>query len=139
MRRQIQGLSSSSTVSDIPDGVYLVRVQKATYRWHKLKPFYELHFFVLKPEIFTGASIVARLFCSAKALWKFAWFLRDFRYSHELLNRDEIDLRALVDLEGVLQIANAVVNGRAVVTLKAFAPATDWEHLALSAENSEVA
>jgi len=139
MRRQIQGLSSSSTVSDISDGVYLVRVQKAQYRWHKIKPFYDLHFFVLQPESFVGASIVARLFCSPKALWKFAWFLRDFRYSQELLDRDEIDARALIGLQGVLQISNEIVNGRAIVNLKAFAPAADWEHLAIHSRNPEVA
>ena len=139
MRRQIQGLSSSALGQDIPDGVYLVKVQKAHYRWHKLKPSYELHFFVLQPEAFAGASIVARLFCSAKALWKFAWFLRDFRYSQELLDRDEIDARALIGLQGVLQISNQVVNGRIVVNLNAFAPAADWEHLVIHDRNPEVA
>jgi len=139
MRRQIQGLSSSSTVSEIPDGVYLVRVQKAHYRWHKVKPFYELHFFVLQPEALVGASFVARLFCSPKALWKFAWFLRDFRYSQELLDRDEIDARALIDLQGVLQISNEIVNGRAIVNLNAFVPAADWEHLASHTRSPEVA
>jgi hypothetical protein len=139
MRRQIQGLSSSAAGQEIPDGVYLVKVQKAHYRWHKLKPFYELHFFVLQPETFVGASIVARLFCSPKTLWKFAWFLRDFRYSQELLDRDEIDPRALIGLQGVLQISNEVVNGRAVVNLNAFAPAADWEHLANQSRNPEVA
>lgn len=139
MRRQIQGLSSSSSSSDIPDGVYLVRVQKARYRWHKVKPSYELHFFVVKPDSFAGAAIIARLFCSQKALWKFAWFLRDFRYNQELLDRDEIDARALVGLEGMLQITNEVVNGRTVVEVGAFAPAADWERLSLSSRDSEVA
>lgn len=137
MRRQIQGLSSSSTIIGIPDGLYLVRVLKAHYCWHKFKPSYELHFFVLKPEVFLGGSIIARLLCSHKALWKFAWFLRDFRYSQELLDRDEIDVRALVGLEGVLQLTNEVVNGRAVRTLNYFAPAADWEHLTPSSQNPE--
>ena len=139
MRRQIQGLSSSANGIDIPDGVYLVRVQKAQYCWHKVKPFYELHFFVLQPESFVGASIAARLFCAPKALWKLAWFLRDFRYSQELLDRDEIDARALIGLQGVLQISNEIVNGRAVVNLNAFAPAADWEHLTIHSRSPEVA
>ena len=131
MRRQIQGLSSSSRDSAIPRGIYLVKVQRALYRWHRYKPAYELSFFVLKPDALRGAAISARLLCSAKELWKFAWFLRDFRYSQELLDRDEIDVRALQGLEGVLQVTNDAVNGRAVTVLNAFAPAADWEHLAL--------
>jgi hypothetical protein len=139
MRRQIQGLSSSSASSDVPDGLYLVKVQKAHYRWHKLKPGYEISFFVLKPEACAGASIVSRLSCSAKVLWKFAWFLRDFRYSQELLDRDEIDSRALIGLQGVVQISNQVLNGRTVVNLNAFAPAGDWEYLLTRARDPEVA
>ncbi|MBV9072127.1 MAG: hypothetical protein JOZ10_00735, partial [Acidobacteria bacterium] len=54
MKRQIQGLSLSTAAAEIPDGVYLVQVQKAHYRWHKHKPSYDLHFFVLKPDAFSG-------------------------------------------------------------------------------------
>ena len=136
MKQRIQGLSSSSTVNEIPKGVYLVKVQRGRYRWHKHKPAYELSFFVLKPDSLCGAAISVRLLCSPKELWKFAWFLRDFRYSQELLDRDEIDVRALVGLEGVLQITSEVLKGRAVTVVHAFAPAVDWEHLALSAVGS---
>ena len=139
MKRQIQGLSLSTAAAEIPDGVYLVQVQKAHYRWHKHKPSYDFHFFVLKPDAFSGGAIVARLFCSQKTLWKFAWFLRDFRYSQELLDRDEIDVKALVGLEGVLQITKTIVNGRSSVQLNAFAPAADWEHLAVQVHKGEVA
>ncbi len=82
---------------------------------------------MLQPEEFLGGAIVARLCCSTKSLWKFAWFLRDFRYSQELLDRDEIDVRALIGLEGVVQITNQVVSGQPVVNLNGFAPAADWE------------
>jgi hypothetical protein len=139
MKRQIHGLSGSSLRSDISDGVYLVRVQRAHYRWHKLKPFYELSFYVLQPETFVGGAITARLYCSPKLLWKFAWFLRDFRYSQELLERDEIDARALIGLLGVLQISHEIVSGRSMVKLEAFAPAADWEHLAANPASPEVA
>ena len=134
MKQRIQGLSSSSTV-EIPPGVYLVKVQRAHYRWHKHKPAYEVSFFVLKPDPLCGAAITVRLLCSPKELWKFAWFLRDFRYS-QLLDRDEIDVRAFVGLEGVLQITSEVLKGRAVTIVHAFAPAVDWEHLALPAVGS---
>jgi hypothetical protein len=32
-----------------------------------------------------------RLLCTAKALWKLGWFLRDFTHDPELLGRDEVD------------------------------------------------
>ena len=139
MKRRIQGLNRSAVASEIADGLYLVRVQRAHYRWHKHKPFYELSFYVLQPQALVGGAISARLYCSSKALWKFAWFLRDFRYDPELLERDEIDLRALVGLQGVIQVAHEVSNGRSEVILKAFAPAADWEHLRVSSASSEVA
>ena len=133
MRRQLQGLSRSTTTSDIPDGLYFVRVQRAHYRWHKHKPFYDLNFYVLRPERLAGAAITARLYCSPKTLWKFAWFLRDFRYSQELLDRDEIDTKAIVGLQGIVQIANEIASGRKEVCLQGFAPATDWKHFASGA------
>jgi hypothetical protein len=138
MKRQIHGLSSPLT-ADIPDGVYLVKVQRAQYRWHKQKPFYELSFYILQPDVFVGGAIVARLLSSPKMLWKLAWFLRDFRYSHELLERDEIDTRALIGLQGVVQISHEIVSGRSAVRLEAFAPAADWEHLAATPASPEVA
>src|SRR4051812_30262963 len=139
MRRQLQGLSRSAPSTDIADGVYLVRVQRAQYRWHKHKPFYELSFYVLQPENVVGGSVTARLYCSQKALWKFAWFLRDFHYNQELLERDEIDARALIGLMGVIQVSHEIVSGRSEVSLKAFAPAADWEHLAVTSATPEVA
>ena len=139
MKRRLQGLSQSATPSEIADGLYLVRVQRAHYHWHKHKPFYELSFYVLQPETMVGGAVNARLYCSSKALWKFAWFLRDFRYDQELLERDEIDLRALVGLQGIVQVAHDVINGRSEINLKAFAPAEDWEHLRVAPACSEVA
>ena len=138
MKRQIHGLSSPLT-ADIPAGVYLVRVQRAQYRWHRHKPSYELNFYILQPDELVGGSIVARLFSSPRTLWKLAWFLRDFRYSRELLERDEIDTRALIGLQGVVQISHEIVSGRSTVKLEAFAPAADWEHLAVAPANPEVA
>ena len=132
MKRQIQGLNRSTIEAEIADGLYLVRIQAASYRWYKQKPSYEVRFYVLEPSSLEGAAITARLQCSTKTLWKVAWFLRDFRYSQELLERDEIEVSALVGLEGVVQVANERVSGRSEMRLKAFAPAADWEHLALA-------
>ncbi len=139
MKRRLHGISRSATASEIADGIYLVRVQRAHYHWHKHKPFYELNFYVLQPEAIVGGAIRAPLYCSSKALWKFAWFLRDFRYDQELLEQDEIDLRALIGLQGVIQVVHEVINGRSEINLKAFAPAADWEHLRTTPPNSEVA
>jgi len=138
MKRQIQGLSSPIT-PDLPDGRYLVRVQRAQYRWHKQKPSYELTLYVLEPKEVFGGSIVARLSYSPKVLWMLAWFLRDFRYSRELLERDEIDTRALVGLEGVVHISHEIACGRSTTKLEAFATAADWEFLTIIPKNPEVA
>ena len=126
MRRHLQGLSRVAAKSEIAEGLYLVRVQRAHYRWHKQKPFYELHFYVLEPKSLFGGALAGHLSCSSKSLWKLGWFLRDFRYSQELLEQDEIDLRALVGLEGVVQIGHEIINGRSEIILKGFAPAADW-------------
>jgi hypothetical protein len=89
-----------------------------------------LSFYVLEPASLRGGAILARLYCSPKTLWKFAWFLRDFRYSQELLEQDEIDTHALIGLQGVIQVGHEIIGGQSEVTLNAFAPAADWEHRA---------
>jgi len=58
-----------------------------------------------------------------------SWFLRDFRYDSDLLGRDEIEDKSLVGLRGVVKISHVVVNGRTVVNLDAFAPASAWESI----------
>ena len=54
MKRQIQGLSETvrPTADQVPDGVFLVRVEKAQYWWHPQKPFYLLRLCVLEPQVF---------------------------------------------------------------------------------------
>ena len=64
-----------------------------------------------------------RLYYTEKTLWKFSWFLRDFGYDAELLNHDEVDVRALMNLRGVVRTSHAVINGRIYQNLDAFAPA----------------
>jgi hypothetical protein len=95
--RRIQGLSETAQISGdgVPDGVFLVRVDRAQYRWHSAKPFYRLRFSILEPPELAGRMISGRVHCTAKALWKLGWFLRDFLYDPELLGREEVDyLRA---------------------------------------------
>ena len=50
MRRHIPGLHSGQQdlVSNL-DGLFLVRVEQASYRWHPQKPFFALRFSILEP------------------------------------------------------------------------------------------
>src|SRR2546426_4314036 len=145
MKRRIQGLHDAdpSAADEVPDGQFLVRVERAQYRWHAQKPYYLPRFAVLEPKHLAGRCITGRLYCTPKALWKLSWFLRDFGYDTELLGRDEIDEKALVGLRGVVKISHTVMNGTSLLNLEGFAPASQWEELsaALPADvgGSEVA
>jgi len=98
VRRRIDGLreAAHSGENELTDGVFLVRVEHVQYRWHAQKPFCILRLSVREPYEFGGQKISGRLYCSAKALWKLSWFLRDFGYDTELLGRDELDEKALL-------------------------------------------
>jgi hypothetical protein len=144
MRRRIQGLHEAdrSAADEVPDGLYLVRVTRAQYRWHAQKPFYILRFTVIEPKKSAGRSVTGRLYCTPKALWKLSWFLRDFGYDAESLGRDEIDEKNLLGLQGVVKISHAVVNGTSLLNLDGFAPTSQWGEMptALQAHaSSEVA
>jgi len=131
MTRRFQGLNQTAqtTPSGFPDGLYLARVEKAQYRWHADKPFYTLRLSVLEPQEFAGQIISGRLYCTAKALWKLGWFLRDFAYDPELLGRDEVDEKALLGLRGVVKISHTVVSGAPLLNFDGFAAASQWEEL----------
>ncbi len=144
MRRQIEGLhkADQSSAGVFPDGLFLVRVERARYRWHAQKRYYVLQLAVLEPKALVGHAIMGRLYCTPKALWKLSWFLRDFGYDTELLGRDEVDEKALVGLRGIVKISHAVVNGTSLLNLDGFAPASQWEELSAAPANvsgSEVA
>ena len=100
MKRQVPGLAETIHDSrrEVPDGILLVRVDAAQWRWHAQKPYYVLRLSILEPIALAGRSIVGRLYCTQKAMWKLGWFLREFGYDAELLGRNEIDEKALVDL-----------------------------------------
>ena len=131
MKRRLSGLAETGQEprSAPLDGVYLVRVLSAQYRWHAQKPFYTLQLSVLEPKTHAGNSIAGRLYCTAKAMWKLGWFLRDFLYDPELLSHSEVEERALRGLVGVVKISHTVVNGIRLVNLDGFAPASQWEEL----------
>jgi len=144
MRRRFQGLSHASTpaADELPDGVFLVRVERAQYHWHAQKPYYLLRLSVVEPKQFLSQSIVGRVYCTPKALWKLSWFLRDFGYDTELFGHDEIEDKRLLGLTGVVKISHVVRNGISLLNFDAFAPAGQWDELSSSnpePRSSEVA
>jgi hypothetical protein len=130
MKRHIPGLHARQQNPDtLLEGLFLVRVDSASYRWHPHKPFLSVRFAVLEPESFGGRSLSGRLYCTERALWKLNWFLRDFGYDADLLGRDQVDEKALLNLRGVVRTTHITLNGRSFQNLEAFAPAAEWEEL----------
>src|SRR3984893_12393775 len=134
MKRQISGLHSADrcAVDQIPDGVFLVRVQRVRFQRQAEKPYYTVTLAILEPDRFAVHVFSSRLYCSPKALWKLNWFLRDFGYDTELLGRDEVDETQLVGLKGVVKISHIVCIGTSLLRLDGFAPASRWEELSPS-------
>ncbi len=133
MKRHIPGLrAAAQNGEDVLEGFFLVRVDRAFYRWHSQKPFFALRFVILEPKEHAGQNISGRLYCTVKALWKLNWFLRDFGYDPDLLGRDEVEEKALLGLRGVVRISRTVLNGRSFLNLEAFAPTGEWEELAVT-------
>src|SRR5579871_1590662 len=132
MKHQLPGLADTArdSHSEVPDGVFLVRLDGAQHRWQSQKRFYLLRLSIVEPKPYAGRSIVSRLYCTPKAMWKLGWFLRDFLYDPELLSQDEVDERALRGLIRVVKISRTVVNGVSLVNFDGFAPASQWQELA---------
>jgi hypothetical protein len=118
-----------SAIDSAPDGLLLVRVDRADYRRQAQKPFYQVRFTVLEPRHLAGCVITPRLYCTERAMWKLRWFLRDFGYDPDLLSRGEVDDRALRGLRGVLKVSYATVKGIFYLNVDAFAPAEKWNEL----------
>ena len=138
MKRHIPGLHCEQRESDDAlEGIFLVRVDRAFYRWHPQRPFYSLNFSILEPREHQGRSVSGRLYCTPKALWKLRWFLRDFGYDRELMGRGEVDEKALLGLQGIVRISHTTLNGRTFLNLSGFAPASEWEELSVSIANGQ--
>jgi len=139
MRRHIPGLHfQQRDLESNLDGLFLVRVDRATYRWHREKPFLQLQFVVLEPQSHESRSFSGRLYCTVRALWKLNWFLTDFGYDSELLNREQVDEKALLKLRGVVRTSHTDLNGRSYQNLNAFAPAAEWEALFIAPATNDV-
>ena len=130
MKRHIPGLHSRQPNGDVPlEGLLLVRVEWASYRWHPQKAFLQVRFVVLEPQTFARRSFSGRLYSTERALWKLNWFLRDFGYDMELLGQDQMDEKALLNLRGVVRTTYKTLNGHTFQNLEAFAPVAEWEEL----------
>ncbi len=136
MRRYFESLRPAdlSALASVPDGLFLVRVDRAQYRWHKQKPYYEIRFAVLKPKHVVGCFLTGCLYCTPRAMWKLSWFLRDFGYDPERLARNEIEDNALVDLWGMVKVSQVTVHGMSLLNFDGFAPADRWDELSVTAE-----
>src|SRR5271170_2907223 len=129
MRRQITGLHAADrcAADQIPDGIFLVRVQRVYFRRQAQKPYYTITLAILEPSRLAGQTLSSGLYCNPKALWKLNWFLRDFGYDPELLGRDQVDEKALLGLLGVVRTSPIALNGHSYQNLDSFAPPADWE------------
>jgi hypothetical protein len=136
VRRHIPGLHrEANDVDDLLEGLFLVRVDGANYRWHPQKPFFSIRFVVLEPNEQFSNHISGRLYCTSKALWRLNWFLRDFGYDPDLLGRDEVEEKSLIGLKGVIRTSRRALAGRCFINLDGFAPATEWEGLSSEARS----
>jgi hypothetical protein len=131
MIRQIIGLSAADPCASdqVPDGIFLVKVQKARFYRQPQKPYYTLSVVILEPHRFADRVISSRVYCNPKALWRLNWFLRDFGYDAELLGRDEVDELQLVGLTGVVKISHIVFKGISLLRFDGFASAGRWKEL----------
>ena len=131
MRSHIPGLHLIDQNHGSPlDGLFLARIDSASYRWHPQKPFLSLRFVIEQPAPFATRSFSGRLYCSERALWKLRWFLRDFGYDSELLSRDQVDDKALLNLRGIVRTTLIAFNGHSYQNLASFAPVEEWEEIA---------
>ncbi len=118
-------LESSKEPSE-PEGIFLVQIERARYRYHVNKPFIALSLVILKPEEKAGTALCGRLYCTAKAGWRLRWFLLDFGYDAELLHQGVLDEKALCGLQGSIKVSHTTMNGRSLLNLDGFAPAERW-------------
>jgi hypothetical protein len=142
VRRQITGLQAADrcAANQLPDGIFLARVQEVSFRRQGQKPYYMIRLIIVEPRRFAEQVISSRLYCSPRALWKLNWFLRDFGYDSELLSRDEVDERRLIGLQGVVKISHFTFNGTSLLRFDGFAPAGRWEELSpANLDNPQVA
>jgi hypothetical protein len=140
MKRHFPGLHAGAAhAGDFLEGIFLVRVDRAYYRWHPQKPFFVLSFAILEPKECAARKLSGRIYCTQKSLWKLNWFLRDFGYDTDLLGRDEVDEKGLLGLVGVLRTTRKALVGHSFLNFDSFAPSTEWEFISKDARDGVLA
>jgi hypothetical protein len=142
MKSQITGPNAAGRCASnrVPDGIFLVRVQRAQFRRREQRPYHALALAIVEPRRLAGKVILSRLYCTPRALWKLTWFLHDFGYDTDMSGRDQVDAAELVGLKGVAKISHIVFNGTSWLRLDGFAPAGRWEELSpANLDNPQVA
>jgi len=58
MKRHVPGLSETArdSHSEVPDGVFLARIDGVQHSWHAQKPFYVLRLSVLKHNVISNCA-----------------------------------------------------------------------------------
>ncbi len=100
MRRYFESLRPAdvSAIHSVPDGLFLVRVDRVQYRWHKQKPYYQIRFAVLKPRHLTGCLMTGRLYCTPRAMWKLSWTPRHIMMSVRYCNNRMLEMYQRVEM-----------------------------------------
>ncbi len=129
MRRHIKGLGDEVPVQDVPNGLFLVRVESMELRYRGPNHCFLLRFSILEPSELAGRAISGRLQGNEKVGWKVGWFLREFGYNRDLITEGEMYDKALIGLQGVIQISRRSYNRTLVVNFEGFAPASRWKEL----------
>ena len=111
---------------DGPEGIYLVRVDRARRTWHGRRPLLHVELSVLAPGEQRGRTIVSDLDCSGRQQWLLRWFLRDFGCPTAALCDGILDLDTLAGRSGVVRATLSRARGRLGLALDGFAPASSW-------------
>ena len=128
MRRQIPGLHSNhQDPENSLDGLFLVRSRKRCLPMAPAEVLSRAAIHRLGAKNRRFALLLWTALLHRPSLWKLNWFLRDFGYDTELLSRDQVDEKSLLNLQGGVRISHSTVNGRSYQNLDAFAPASEWE------------
>ncbi len=61
MKRHIPGLHQEArNGDDIPEGIFLVEIERVFYRYHPQKPFFALRLAIVEPEELAGRTLSGR-------------------------------------------------------------------------------
>ena len=114
MKRQIHGLNeTASSPINVPDGVYLVRVDRAQFHWNFRKPFYTLRLTVLEPKELARRTVCGRLDCTSKAIWKLSVSVENVQ-----MDKNAIILKALMKVVELHGLTRPVEIFRRIVSVR---------------------